>query len=245
MLTTNNYEKNYSSLPFEDVLREYRKQKTWAVFHANPHARILEIGSGPRPLFTEYDDFERMVVVEPGDDFYREASQHAAGDARIQVIHNLFEHVVDKLQQESFDIIVVGGFLHEIDNPGSFVKMLRQVCTPHTLVHSFVPNARSFHRLLAFEMGLIDTVYQKSENDVLFQRRTVFDLESFIQLFSTHGYRVEASGSYFIKPFTHHQMDQLITASILDSKVMNGLDKMIKYMPEYGAELFINARIHS
>jgi hypothetical protein len=138
----------------------------------------------------------------------------------------------------------VGGFLHEIDNPALFLDSLRQVCSPHTIVHSFVPNARSFHRLLAFEMGIIDTVYQMSNNDVIFQRRTVFDLESFSKLFLMCQFDIKASGSYFIKPFTHIQMDQLMGAKILDSKVMDGLDRMINYMPDLGAELFVTGSFH-
>jgi hypothetical protein len=37
------------------------------------------------------------------------------------------------------------------------------LCSANTLVHVNVPNAKSMHRLLALEMGLIDTLYAPSE----------------------------------------------------------------------------------
>lgn len=245
MLTPGNYEENYSHLQFEDVLRAYRDRKILEVFKVHPHKRILEIGCGFEPLFKEFRDFEKMVAIEPGDTFFKQAYQLASGDGRITVIHNLFENVIEELRQDIYDVIVVGGFLHEIDNPGLFVNSIKQVCSPQSIVHSYVPNANSFHRLLALEMGIIEAIYQMSDNDILFQRRTVFDHKSFVQLFQTNGFDIEASGSYFIKPFTHLQMDQIITNKILNAKVMDGLDKMIKYMPDLGAELFVTGSVRT
>lgn len=52
------------------------------------------------------------------------------------------------------------------------------------------------------------------------------------------------SGSYFIKPFNHAKMQECLKLNILDSNLLNGLEKMVKYMPEYGAEIFINCKAY-
>lgn len=244
MLKTENYEKNYAQLPFEDILREYRKAKTFEVFDRFRHGKILEIGSGPRPLFADVADFEKMVVIEPGESFFQQAKALASSNPKITMINNLFENVVDDLARESFDIIVIGGFLHEIDNPELFVRSLRKICGKNTVIHSFVPNARSFHRLLAFEMGIIGSVYQKSGNDQLFQRRVVFDTESYREMFTRNGFKVIEAGTYFVKPFTHDQMNKMLSGNVVDGKVMDGLNKMIKYMPDLGAEIFVTCSIN-
>jgi hypothetical protein len=106
-----------------------------------------------------------------------------------------------------------------------------------------VPNAKSFHRLLALEAGLIDSIYQYSENDKIFQRRAVFNIGTYSDLFRRNGFTIRECGTYFIKPFTHQQMDKMVSGGIIDSKVLDGLNNMIKYLPEFGAEIFATCSV--
>ena len=235
---TNTYELDYANLKFENILHDYRYRKILEVIHRHPHQHILEIGSGPTPLFTKISDFEKMTVIEPGDIYFKQAQGLRESDNRITFIHDLFENVVDQLAKESFDFIIVGGFLHEIDNANEVLQKIKNICGTHTVVHSYVPNARSFHRLLALESGIIETIYQMSENDILFNRQNIFDQKSFDQLFTNNGFVSIETGSYFIKPFNHQQMHELVSNNIVSARVMDGLDKMIRYLPEMGAELF-------
>jgi acetyltransferase-like isoleucine patch superfamily enzyme/ubiquinone/menaquinone biosynthesis C-methylase UbiE len=238
-----NYEVEYTNLQFEKVLHDYRYQKIVEVIEAHPHSRILEIGSGPTALFKQIKDFDKMTVVEPRDIFFKEVQSLGAQDNRITFVHDYFENVVDTLKQESFDIVIVGGFLHEIDDTDKILQAIKKVCAPHTVVHSYVPNARSFHRLLALEMGLINSLYQMSDNDILFNRRIIFDQKSYNQLFEINGFEALESGSYFIKPFSHKQMHELISKNIIQPSVMDGLSKMISHLPDLGAELFFTGSV--
>lgn len=244
MLKTKNYELSYSQLPFENTLKQYRNKKIFEVFERYTPNSILEIGSGPHPLFTEYKDFKDMTVVEPGMSFFKEAVSLAEANPNVKVINNLFENVVDEFSQKSFDVIVIGGFLHEIDDPENFLTLLKKVCNKNTVIHSFVPNARSFHRLLAYEMQIIKSIYQKSEHDEIFQRRSVYEVATYCELFTKAGFNILDSGTYFIKPFTHEQMQKLITDKIIDFQVLDGLDKMIKYLPGLGAEIFVTCSLN-
>src|SRR5205823_7244222 len=67
---------------------------------------------------------------------------------------------------------------------------------------------------LAKESGLIKDEYQRSATDIRMQRNHTFDLESLNCLVRDTGFSVMDSGSYFIKPFTHAQMQQLIDAGM-------------------------------
>src|SRR5205809_863944 len=117
-----NYESNYTQLPFEDILRGYRQQNIFNILAGKPHATILEIGCGPEPLFRDFNDFEKMLVVEPGETFYGDAVSLANGDARISFVNDFFENAADGLVPDTFDFIVIGGFLHEIENPGEVMQ---------------------------------------------------------------------------------------------------------------------------
>lgn len=237
------YEADYTDLPFEDTLREYRQKNIFSVLKANPHSKILEIGCGPLPLFRDFNEYEKMVVVEPGESFFAIANNLAKGDARIVVINDFIENAISQLIPETFDVIIIGGFLHEIINPDEVMQTVKRVCNKNTIIHSFVPNANSFHRLLAFEMGLIKDVYQKSAHDELFQRVAVYNMDSFKELFIKNDFSVAGSGTYFIKPFTNCQMHAMVTGNIISKAVLVGLYAMIKYLPDYGAEMFINGMI--
>lgn len=50
------------------------------------------------------------------------------------------------------------------------------------------------------------------------------------------------SGSFFVKPFTHAQMEQCLNNGVVGENVLDGLDKMIEFMPELGAEIYVNCR---
>lgn len=238
------YETDYTELPFENILREYRQQNIFNILATCPHKKILEIGSGPLPLFRDFNDFEKMVVVEPGVTFYNQAKEFADTDKRIELINDFFENAVHKLLPETFDFIVIGGFLHEIDNPDEVLQAVKKVCNKNTIVHSFVPNANSFHRLVAFEMGIIKDVYQKSGHDELFNRVEVYNMDSFKKLFTQNGLTIADSGTYFLKPFTNGQMDKIVTANIIDHAVLDGLNKMTKYFPDHGSEMYINSTVN-
>ncbi len=247
-METNNlkkYEADYAELPFEDILREYRQQNIIKSLQSGQHRNILEIGCGFHPFFKEFNDYEKMVVVEPGDSYFNGAKELSKADDRITVFHGFFENVVDQLPSLDFDFIIIGGFLHEIDNPAAVLLAIKEICSSSTVIHSFVPNAHSFHRLVAHEMGLIKDVYEKSGHDQLFQRVEVFNIEAFKQLFVQNGYQVDEGGTYFIKPFAHSQMNEILQTQIINKSVLDGLNKMTRYFPDYGAEIFINAHIAS
>ena len=58
-----------------------------------------------------------------------------------------------------------------------------------------------------------------------------------------HDIEILDSGSYWIKPFTHKQMAMMMNENIIDENILDGFEKMIKYMPELGSEIFVNFRI--
>lgn len=234
----NNYEKNYIDLPFEDMLREYRRKHILKLLKQYSHRRFLEIGCGPDPLFTYIEDFEKMTVLEPGEKFFNMALSMSKGISNIVIINDLIENVTDDLQLDTFDFIVIGGFLHEVTDPDLVLKAVQKLCSRNTLVYSFVPNARSFHRLWACKSETIENIYQKSEHDHLFKRNQVYDIKSFNELLTRNNFKVLESGTYFVKPFSHDQMCALIDHGIINSSHIEGLDKMIEFMPDLGAELW-------
>ena len=50
-------------------------------------------------------------------------------------------------------------------------------------------------------------------------------------------------GSYFIKPFAHWQMYQMLKIGIINEAVLDGLYAISDKFKEYGSEIYINVKL--
>ena len=110
----------------------------------------------------------------------------------------------------------------------------------NTHVYINVPNANSFHRILAKEMGLVESIFEKSERNHSLQQSNIFDKISLIQLITNTlpDIYIKECQSFFIKPFTHDQMMKCLDQNIINNKVIDGFYKLSKIFPEVGCELY-------
>ncbi len=239
------YEAAYESSDFEVVQAEMRKRIVVGLIERIGARRILEIGCGADAIFNHLTDFDSCVVVEPGSRFADKARSDASGDSRVNIVQGLLEDVSDQLVSRAFDLILVSGLLHELPRPEGILRAVRPLCSASTVVHVNVPNARSLHRLLALEMGLISNPAETSERQKRLQQAHTFDLAGLRSLCEREGFKEFDSGSYFIKPFAHAQMAQLQSMGFLDERMLDGLFGLEKHLPGLGSEIFINMRAAS
>jgi SAM-dependent methyltransferase len=240
---TQRYAAQYAEGGFETVLVAVRRRQVLESIAGHPHRHVLEIGCGLEPLFASGLDFDSFTVVEPSEDFVANARSVAAGRSDIDVRQGYLEDVAPRLQGRPFDFVIASSLLHEVQDPIRFLRAVRSVCGPETVIHLNVPNVRSFHRLLALEMGLIESVFEQSEMERRFQRRTRFDLDALRAMMTAEGMDVIRDGSYLVKPFTHAQMEAMIAAGIVDGRVLAGLERMVAHLPGMGCEIFVEARL--
>ncbi len=241
------YAQDYSQQPFDQTHAKFRKLKLLEQIRKYRHDKILEIGCGLHPLFEDFTDFKELIILEPSGEFFNNAArllkQLPELVSKVILINDYLDAAVDKIKAHKPDYIVLSNVLHEIENVPVFLKDLRKVCYNNTILHVIVPNAKSFHRILAYEMGIIDSIYQLSDRNILLQQQTVFDLEILTELLAKNGFCIVESGTSFIKPFTHMQMQFMLENRIIDDVMLKGLYKLVKYMPELGSEIYVNAKI--
>lgn len=247
-MTAGDYDRHYAAQyaedQFETILVGIRRRRVLDSILPHGPRRVLEVGCGMEPLFSFYDSFELHTVVEPSPQFVENARQLAGADERVEIVAGTLEERADSLSDREFDSVVVSSLLHEVPDARALLRAVRCVCGADTVVHVNVPNVRSFHRLLAVEAGLIDDVFEPSEMERRFGRHDRFDAHSLRALLESEGFGAFASGTYFVKPFTHSQMDALLSSPAFDrDALLRGLDGMIKHMPDLGCELFSDLRI--
>lgn len=238
------YSEQYRDRSFETTLVAVRRQQVLRSLERYPHRRVLEIGCGLEPLFLFCDDYDSYTVVEPAEEFVAHARERAPQGRDVRVLQGFFEDVAGSLEREpAFDFVVVSSLLHEVADPQVLLAAVRRVCGAATTVHLNVPNVYSFHRLLALEMGLIDSIFEPSATETAFQRRSRYDRETLTRTVEAAGFRLVDSGTYLIKPFTHAQMEALLRQGIVAPEVIGGLERMAKYLPDMGCEIFVDLRI--
>jgi SAM-dependent methyltransferase len=234
------YLHQYQERSFETTLVAIRRAQVIDAMRRYPHGHVLEIGCGLEPLFQHVDGWERFSIVEPSEMFVENARRIAGGREGIEVIQGLFGRSLSELAGLKPDFIAVSSLLHEVPDAQELLAAVRDVTTGDAVAHFNVPNMRSFHRLLAMEMGLIADVFEPSEMELRFQRRTRYDLSSLVAIVEAAGFRVLRSGTYFMKPFTHAQMQAAVEGGIIDQRVIDGLAAVSRHFPGMGAEAFVD-----
>lgn len=234
-----NYTEQYMKPNFEDYQIIYRRKKIIEILSKYSHKKILEIGCGMEPLFKYINDYEEYVVVEPSYEFFKNALKESKENV---VCKNEYFKYSDELKNMKFDYIVCSSLLHELEKPQEMIRDMYHICKEDTIVHINVPNAESFHRLLAVESKIIPATDFFSERNILFQQNTVFSLKQLKKLVEINGFEVIDEGTYFIKPFSHDQMYKLLEEKIITEDVLDGLYNMEKYLPKLGSELYVNVK---
>ncbi len=235
------YSDNYLVQDFEIYQVEYRRKKVIEqVYKYNPQ-RILEIGCGREPLFQHVEDKE-WVIVEPSKAFCQIAESKIGKADHVEVIQGFMEERISELNREKFDMIVCSSLLHEVEEPKRMLADIFALCTNKTVVHINVPNAKSFHRILAKNMNMISDEHEKSERNIYLQQNNVFDIDELVSMAISQHFEVLDKGSYFVKPFTHKQMYDLVEKRVIDKKVLDGLYNMVNDMPMLGSEIFVNCK---
>lgn len=240
------YERDYMVGDFEQRYQvKYRRKKVLEVVRNLCAQRILEIGCGMSSLANYLDDFQKYTIVEPGETFINVARRDLQGRDNINFIQGFFEECMEDLKKRRYSLVVCSSLLHEIEDPKALLRGIGDICDEETVVHVNVPNEYSLHRLLAYKAGYIKRTSEKSDKNILLQQASVFNLQTLQQLIreAIDGVEILESGSYFVKPFTHAQMERMLESGIIDEKVLDGLYEVVEYMPELGSEIFVNFRV--
>ncbi len=237
-----NYIKEYKKLPFEQIQIQFRRKKLLYFLNKYKPLKVLEVGCGFLPLFIDYENYNSFTIIEPIYEFYINAFNKANNNNRINVINKTLEESIDNSKSTDYDFIIISSLLHEIENPNYFLNCLSQLCNDNTIICFIVPNSHSLHRLLAVAMGLIESEYQLSSTQRLMQQNSIFDTNKLTDYLFNFGYNSFYTETYFIKPFSHKQMQLLVDFKILNTRMLDGLYNLSSILPDIGSELIVLAK---
>ena len=236
----NKYWDDYQSIySFEDYLKIYREQRMISFLEEYKPKTVLEIGCGFMPGFLSYKDYQQYTIIEPGIRAFKNAKKLATTLNGINLINNFFEESYQEIKNKRFDCIVSTGVLHETKTPDKFLKLINSCMNKGTKTYINVPNAKSLHKLIAKEMGIIDSLFNKSDRNIKLEQTTIYDAEKLKSQLKKNipGIKIRDCSSFFLKPFTHDQMMSCLNHKIINNNLIDALNKISDIFPENGCEL--------
>jgi SAM-dependent methyltransferase len=240
------YEKRYlADYGFESVMVGARQRLILELLGRVRPGVVLEVGCGIDMLGARVAQarlpVEQWVIVEPAEQFFDAARSLAMGATRVDVIRGFLEDSVDAIRVRCVrppDFIVCSGLLNEVERPESVLRAARNLLGPSGTLHANVPNAFSLHRRLGRAMGIIESESELTRRNRELAQYRVFDLDGLADLAASAGFRVIEKGGYFLKPFTHAQMEAI--AGVLSEQMLDGLWRLGRELPELASEIYVN-----
>jgi SAM-dependent methyltransferase len=208
---------------------------------------VREVGCGAQLLFplalSAGIDVRRWVIVEPAPAFADAAAVVAATSAcDVRIVRGFVEDCSDEVAAACVEppaVVLVAGVLHEVADPLRLLRVLRGLVADDGILHASVPNALSLHRRLARAMGLIAHEKVPSERNLRLMQPHLFDLADLVAMLASAGFSVRDSGGYFLKPFTHAQMESI--AALMTPDILDGLWQLGRELPDLASEIFVDA----
>ncbi len=173
------------------------------------------------------NDFKELTAVEGSLSLLEQIPEHPS----LVKVHSLFEEYEPA---KKFDTIIMSHVLEHIYNPVELLKRIKGWLADDGIFILGVPNAKSFHRLAAVEMGLLETEYTLNDRDRALGHYRVYDMESLKKDAIEAGYNVVETGGIFIKFLSNSQIEQF-----LNDDILNAYFKLSNTFKENSAEIFL------
>lgn len=217
--------------------------KTLAVRAVSPflnrHMQALEFGCSDGFMTALLaPQLAHLTVVDGSTTFIEKARQRVAG-LPVAFVHSLFE---DYAPDRRFDCIFATFVLEHVQDPVAFLQGAGRLLNDNGLLFVVVPNARALSRQLARHMGLLDSLFALTENDLNHGHRRVYDQVSLNRDIAAAGLARVSQGGLLLKPFADFQMDRLIETGVVGDAQMEGLYQLGLEYPEMAGSLFVLCR---
>jgi SAM-dependent methyltransferase len=198
-----------------------------------PGDRVLELGCATGAM-TEHlaAPGARLTCVDRSDAYLDRL--RARGLELARVVEGDVERL--DLGDGPWDHAVATNLLHELADPLAFLRRTGAALAPGGLLHVTLQNPHSLHRLLAFEMGLIDDVEELSDRGRAYGSTRLWRAEDLMKLAGEAGLEVAHREGVFLKPFANDQM------ATLSDEILDALEKVALRLPEVSAMTYLVLR---
>lgn len=214
-----------SFLGFDYRLAEFNFLSLKPFFKGNS---ALELGpaSGYMTKFL-VNEFEKLHIVEGAKSLLDQIPEYP----NVRKFHSYFEEFKT---DEKYSTVIMSHVLEHIQDPVLVLKRIYNWLEDDGVFLVSVPNAKSIHRMVAVEMGLLSSVYELNERDEELGHYRVYDLNILKSHLTEAGFNLVESGGVFLKPVSNGQIENSWSPEMIE-----GFYKAGRLFPEHCAEIFV------
>lgn len=176
---------------------------------------------------------DTLTVIDGSKSFIEMAKKRMP--ANVEFVHTLFE---DYAPSKKFDYVFATYVLEHVIDAVAFLSLAKSLLSERGLLFIVVPNARALSRQLARHMGLLESLYSLTPNDVNHGHRRVYDRVTLTRDIDAAGLQQISQGGLLLKLLADFQMDKLIETGILGEQQQEGLYKIGLEYPDLAGSLY-------
>lgn len=154
--------------------------------------------------------FEKLTIVEGSKTLIDQIPDYA----NVIKVNSLFESFEPR---EKFDTVIINHVLEHLENPVGLLKDVRAWMNDDSVCIVGVPNAKSFHRLAAGHMGLLNSEYDLNARDLELGHYRIYDFEMLKAHAKEAGFTIKAEGGIFLKFLSNAQIEQFLDDTVVDA----------------------------
>ncbi len=189
----------------------------------------LELGSDESPTTSILARWsERLTVVDKEDKFVGKVLK----DELLSDIRFVLSRWEDYSTYERYSDIILTDSLEHVEDPVKVLSLAKSWLSEDGRIHIIVPNARSIHRLLGVEMGLLETPYSLNRNDIESGHVRVYDMNLLQAQIKSSGLIPVALEGVQFKPLTDGQL------ATFPREFMDALNNLSHLFSDNCAELY-------
>jgi hypothetical protein len=173
------------------------------------------------------NEFDNLHIVEGSENLLKQIPEYS----NVTKFHSLFEEFETNYK---YSTIIMSHVLEHIEDPVAVLTKIYDWLDDDGVFLISVPNAKSIHRMVAVEMGLLSSIYELNSRDNELGHYRVYDHDALKAHLMQAGYKIKETGGVFLKPISNGQIEKNWSAEMI-----NGFYKVGKYFQEYCAEIFV------
>jgi 2-polyprenyl-3-methyl-5-hydroxy-6-metoxy-1,4-benzoquinol methylase len=154
--------------------------------------------------------FKNVTLVEGSSTLINQIPNYR----NVEKINCLFEEFNSN---HKFDTIILNHVLEHIEDPNKLLKMIYNWLSDDGICIIGVPNAKSFHRLAAVKMGLLQTEYELNSRDKELGHFRIYDLDLLKKQTTNVGFKIKHEGGIFLKFLSNSQIEQFLPDEVIDA----------------------------
>lgn len=198
---------------------------------------LISLGMGDKTLSQEIirslaNHLDRYTIIEGSSQIIHDWLSLVDRPDFVVVENAFFEQFEPEGPVQAIEM---GFVLEHVDDPELIVRRYSEFLQPGGVLYVAVPNARSLHRLIGHEAGLLDDPYALSEYDLKLGHKRYFDSDSLVQLLRDADLRIARTEGIFLKPLTQ---SQLVSVG-LGPEVIQALLKVAVGLPAISNAIFV------